>query len=66
MARDTLVVHRTDDADAKTSRRFTKKLREPASTPCREGRYTHAMHYETHQGVFDDLEARIVTIRDSL
>jgi len=24
------------------------------------------MHYETHQNVIDDLEARILTIRDSL
>jgi hypothetical protein len=24
------------------------------------------MHYETHQPVIDDLEARILTIRDSL
>jgi len=25
-----------------------------------------AMHFETHQPVIDDLEARILTIRDSL
>jgi len=25
-----------------------------------------AMHYENHQAVIDDLEARILTIRDSL
>ncbi len=25
-----------------------------------------AMHYDTHQNVIDDLEARILTIRDSL
>jgi len=24
------------------------------------------MHYETHQPIIDDLEARITTIRDSL
>lgn len=29
-------------------------------------RYPPAMHYEAHQPVIDDLEARILTIRDSL
>lgn len=27
---------------------------------------THTMHFDAHQGVIDDLEARILTIRDSL
>ena len=28
--------------------------------------YTSAMHYDAHQPVINNLEARIVTIRDSL
>lgn len=32
----------------------------------REGRTGTAMHFEIHQNVIDDLEARILTIRDSL
>jgi len=34
-----------------------RRLREEASPP---------MHYDAHQPVIDDLEARILTIRDSL
>jgi hypothetical protein len=29
-------------------------------------RYTFPMHYDSHQPVLNDLEARITTIRDSL
>jgi len=28
--------------------------------------YSPAMHFDAHQPIFDDLEARITTIRDSL
>jgi len=28
--------------------------------------YYHSMHYDAHQPIIDDLEARITTIRDSL
>jgi len=54
-----------NDAETHISRRRRKK-----SFPWLHGeiggRYTPAMHYESHQGVIDGLEARIVTIRDSL
>jgi hypothetical protein len=31
-----------------------------------QARYHGAMHFDAHQPVIDDLEARILTIRDSL
>lgn len=37
----------------------------PAYTP-RLFKEPSAMHFDAHQPVIDDLEARIVTIRDSL
>ena len=37
----------------------------PAYTP-RHTKEPFAMHFDAHQPVIDDLEARIVTIRDSL
>ena len=44
-------------------------LTPPPQTPpaYQMGRYpTRPMHYDAHQPVIDDLEARILTIRDSL
>ena len=33
---------------------------------CLPARYTPPMHYDSHQSIIDDLEARILTMRDSL
>ena len=37
-----------------------------STTTHRIPRYPSRMHYDAHQPVIDDLEARILTIRDSL
>lgn len=47
-------------------------LRQPATIPLTDPRHKRTpqdgpiMHYDAHQPVIDDLEARILTIRDSL
>jgi hypothetical protein len=49
----------------------TDFLAEPATIPLTESRQAiipgrTTMHFDAHQPVIDDLEARILTIRDSL
>ena len=57
----TLPADRTTIAFHVTPRRETSA----AGTPNPKAR-NHTMHFENHQSVIDDLEARILTIRDSL
>ncbi|MBL9121675.1 MAG: hypothetical protein JNL80_17340 [Phycisphaerae bacterium] len=47
-----------DDAAGAADRRLT--------SPAKLGYDPRPMHYDAHQPVIDDLEARIVTLRDSL
>jgi hypothetical protein len=54
-------------ADAAVSRVLTKILPESgAACPVTLPPYHPPLHFDSHQTVIDDLEARIVTIRDSL
>lgn len=54
-------------AEAPLSRGLAKILPETgAACPDTLPPYHPPMHFDSHQTVIDDLEARIVTIRDSL